>query len=123
MAGGLGKVGRPAIDRFAKADAALGTSSASQDAYVAPAATTSPAPGPMSAPSVSATVKKTLNLTIRTLDDVRSIDSVLMRNGRKAKETEILRAAIEWLARQPEATILEAYDMVEKLPTGPRRGG
>ena len=123
MAGGLGKVGRPAIDRFAKADAALGTPSDSQDAYVAPAATTSPAQGPTPAPSVSATVKKTLNLTTRTLDDVRSIDAVLMRNGRKAKETEILRAAIEWYARQSEETILEAYDAVEKLPTGPRRGG
>jgi len=68
-------------------------------------------------------VKKTLNLTVRSLDDVRAIDAVLMRNGRKAKETEILRAAIEWFARQPEEAIVEAFDAVEKLPTGPRRGG
>jgi hypothetical protein len=66
-------------------------------------------------------VKKTLTLTTSTLDDLNAVDRVLLRAGRKAKEVELVRAAIEHFAQQPDEVIVAAFDAVEKLQTGPRR--
>lgn len=121
MAGGLGKVGKPQLDRFQLADQVMGGDAGAPagDPY---------APSPSGeqrseAAAPSATVKKTLNLTTRSLEDLRHIDTTLMRSGRKAKETELLRAALDYLARQPDDVIVEVYDGIEKLQTGPRRPG
>lgn len=119
MAGGLGKVGKPHLDRFQLADQVMGADGGapSGDPYGPSVEQRSEAVAP------AATVKKTVNLTTRSLDDLRHIDRTLMRAGRKAKETELLRAALDYLARQPEEVIVEVYDAIEKLQTGPRRPG
>jgi hypothetical protein len=121
MAGGLRKVGKPSLDRFARADRVMQAAGAGGEGH--PYVATSPALAHEPLPPPAMTVKKTVNLTTRSLDDLRYADMVLMRNGRKAKETELLRAAIEFFARQPDAVIVEAFDTVEKLQTGPRRLG
>lgn len=120
MAGGLGKVGKPrsAVDRFAAADEAM-LETKQPDAYLAPPTTViAPTQPPRSTPS---TTKKTLTLPSSTLDELNAIDTALIRNGRKAKEVELIRAAIAYLATQSEDVIVRAFDGIEKLQRGPKR--
>ncbi|WP_156907196.1 hypothetical protein [Thalassobaculum salexigens] len=120
MAGGLGKVGKPkgAIDRFAAADEAMLETKRS-DAYLAtPTAAVTPTEP---AQPTSSTIKKTLTLPSSTIDQLQAIDTALLRNGRKAKEVELVRAAIAYLATQSDDVIVSSFDGIEKLQRGPKR--
>lgn len=120
MAGGLGKVGKPkiAIDRFAAADEAM-LETERPDAYLAKP--TAPVPPAQSSQPTSSIVKKTLTLPSSTIDELEAIDAVLLRNGRKAKEVELIRAAISYLAAQNDTQIVQSFDSIEKLVRGPKR--
>ena len=63
-------------------------------------------------------VRKNYSVTDETVYQIGEIDRVLLRNAIKAKDSEIVRAAIAMLAVQDESTILHAFSSIERLPTG-----